>query len=151
MLLGYMICYVRASPDCYLCFFFSSRRRHTRCALVTGVQTCALPISRLENMIGLAGYNLPAKAVRTQIASAIDMIVQVSRMRDGMRRITHIEEIVGMEGDIITSQTLFSYEFQGEGKDGLLLGSFKSSGLRPHFAPNAAYFSLDKPLLEAMG
>src|SRR3546814_5469324 len=77
-------------------------------------------LTRLENMIGLAGYNLPAKAVRTQIASAIDMIVQVSRMRDGMRRITHIEEIVGMEGDIITSQTLFSYEFQGEGKDGLL-------------------------------
>src|SRR3546814_20485437 len=75
-------------------------------------------LTRLENMIGLAGYNLPAKAVRTQIASAIDMIVQVSRMRDGMRRITHIEELVGMEGDIITSQTLFSYESQGEGKDG---------------------------------
>src|SRR3546814_5418040 len=72
-------------------------------------------------------------------------------MRDGMRRITHCVAIVCMEGDIITSQTLFSYEFQGEGKDGLLLGSFKSSGLRPHFAPNAAYFSLDKPLLEAMG
>src|SRR3546814_5788596 len=79
------------------------------------------------------------------------MIVQVSRMRGGMRRITHIEEIVGMEGDIITSHTLFSYEFQGEGKDCLLLGSFKSSGLRPHFAPNAAYFSLAKPLLEALG
>jgi len=108
-------------------------------------------LTRLENMIGLAGINLPAKAVRTQIASAVDMIVQVSRMRDGMRRITHIEEIVGMEGEIITTQNLFNYEFQGEGKDGLLLGSFKSSGLRPHFAPKAAYFGLDKPLLEAMG
>jgi pilus assembly protein CpaF len=108
-------------------------------------------LTRLENMIGLAGYNLPARAVRTQIASAIDMIVQVSRMRDGMRRVTHIEEIVGMEGEIITTQNLFTYEFQGEGKDGLLLGSFKSSGLRPHFAPKAAYFSLDKPLIEAMG
>ncbi|MGF1592097.1 MAG: CpaF family protein [Kiloniellaceae bacterium] len=108
-------------------------------------------LTRLENMIGLAGINLPAKAVRTQIASAVDMIVQVSRMRDGMRRITHIEEIVGMEGEIITTQSLFNYEFQGEGKDGLLLGSFKSSGLRPHFTPKAAYFSLDKPLLEAMG
>jgi len=108
-------------------------------------------LTRLENMIGLAGINLPAKAVRTQIASAIDMIVQVSRMRDGMRRVTHVEEIVGMEGEIITTQTLFSYEFHGEGKDGLLLGSFKSSGLRPHFTPKAAYFSLDKPLLEAMG
>ena len=108
-------------------------------------------LTRLENMIGLAGINLPAKAVRTQIASAVDMIVQVSRMRDGMRRITHIEEIVGMEGEIITTQNLFNYEFQGEGKDGLLLGSFKSTGLRPHFAPKAAYFGLDKPLLEAMG
>ncbi len=108
-------------------------------------------LTRLENMIGLAGINLPAKAVRTQIASAIDMIVQVSRMRDGMRRVTHVEEIVGMEGEIITTQNLFNYEFQGEGKDGLLLGSFKSSGLRPHFAPKAAYFNLDKPLLEAMG
>ena len=108
-------------------------------------------LTRLENMIGLAGINLPAKAVRTQIASAIHLIVQVSRMRDGMRRVTHIEEIVGMEGEIITTQNLFTYEFQGEGKDGLLLGNFKSSGLRPHFTPKAAYFSLDKPLLETMG
>ncbi len=108
-------------------------------------------LTRLENMIGLAGINLPAKAVRTQIASAIHLIVQVSRMRDGMRRVTHIEEIVGMEGEIITTQNLFTYEFQGEGKDGMLLGNFKSSGLRPHFTPKAAYFSLDKPLLETMG
>ena len=108
-------------------------------------------LTRLENMIGMAGINLPAKAVRTQIASAIDMIVQVSRMRDGMRRITHIEEIVGMEGDIVTTQTLFSYEFEGEGSDGMLQGKYVSSGLRPHFTPNAAYFGLDRPLLEAMG
>ncbi|WP_299392000.1 CpaF family protein [Pelagibius sp.] len=108
-------------------------------------------LTRLENMIGMAGINLPARAVRTQIASALDMIVQVSRMRDGMRRVTHVEEIVGMEGEIITTQTLFTYEFEGEGKDGLLLGSFKSSGLRPHFTPRAAYFGLDKPLMEVMG
>ena len=108
-------------------------------------------LTRLENMIGMAGINLPARAVRTQIASAVDMIVQVSRMRDGMRRVTHVEEIVGMEGEIITTQNLFTYEFQGEGKDGLLLGTFKSSGLRPHFLPKAAYFGLDKTLLEAMG
>src|SRR3546814_13504269 len=108
-------------------------------------------LTRLENMIGLAGYNLPAKAVRTQIASAIDMIVQVSRMRDGMRRITHIDEIVGMEGEIVTTQTPFSYEFQGEGKDGLLLGSFKSSGLRQNFASQAANFSPETTLLAALG
>jgi len=108
-------------------------------------------LTRLENMIGMAGINLPARAVRTQISSAIDMIVQVSRMRDGMRRITHIEEIVGMEGDIITTQTLFTYEFEGEGSDGKLRGKFISSGLRPHFASNAAYYGLERPLLEAMG
>ncbi len=108
-------------------------------------------LTRLENMIGLAGINLPAKAVRTQIASALDMVVQISRMRDGMRRITHIEEIVGMEGDIVTTQTLYAFEFDGEGSDGTLQGRFVSSGLRPHFTPKAAYFNLERSLLEAMG
>ncbi len=107
-------------------------------------------LTRLENMIGMAGINLPAKAVRTQIAAAIDMIVQVSRMRDGMRRVTHITEIIGMEGDIITTQDLFTYEFEGEGLDGMLKGNFRSTGLRPHFAANAAYFGLDRRLLECM-
>jgi pilus assembly protein CpaF len=107
-------------------------------------------LTRLENMIGMAGINLPAKAVRTQIAAAIDMIVQVARMRDGMRRVTHITEIIGMEGDIITTQDLFTYEFEGEGLDGMLKGQFRSSGLRPHFTPKAAYFGLDRRLLECM-
>ena len=108
-------------------------------------------LTRLENMIGLAGINLPSKAVRTQIAAAVDMIVQISRMRDGTRRITHISEIVGMEGDIITTQDLFTFKFEGESEDGTIKGSFKASGLRPHFTPNAAYFGLDKRLMEAMG
>ena len=84
------------------------------------------------------------------IAAAVDMIVQVSRMRDGMRRITHITEIVGMEGEIITTQDLYTFEFEGEGPDGKLQGSFKSSGLRPFFAPKASYFGLEQRLLEAM-
>ena len=105
---------------------------------------------RLENMFGMAGINLPAKAVRTQIAAALDLIVQVSRMRDGMRRVTHITEVIGMEGDIITTQDLFTYEFEGEGLDGLLKGHFRSSGLRPHFTPKAAYFGLDRRLLECV-
>ena len=99
----------------------------------------------------MAGINLPAKAVRTQIASAVDLIVQISRMRDGMRRVSHVEEIVGMEGEIITTQNLFTFEFEGEGPDGKLMGEFKSSGLRPHFSTKAAYFGLDRPLMEAMG
>ncbi len=107
-------------------------------------------LTRLENMFGMAGMNMPLGAVRTQIASAIDLIVQVSRMRDGMRRITHVAEVVGIEGEIITTQDLFTYEFEGEDRDGMLLGSFRSSGLRPQFAEKAAYFGLDRPLIEAV-
>jgi len=107
-------------------------------------------LTRLENMIGMAGINLPAKATRTQIASALDMIVQVSRMRDGKRRITHIVEVVGMEGDIITTQDLFWFKFEGEDEQGRIKGHFESSGLRPHFTPKAEYFGLDKPLLAAI-
>ncbi len=107
-------------------------------------------LTRLENMVGMAGINLPARAVRTQIAAAIDMIVQVARMRDGMRRVTHITEVVGMEGDIITTQDLFSFEFEGEGLDGMLRGQFRATGLRPYFTPKAAYFGLEKRLLECM-
>ncbi|MGH7969407.1 MAG: CpaF family protein, partial [Limisphaerales bacterium] len=106
-------------------------------------------LTRLENMIGLAGINLPSKAVRTQIASAIDLIIQVSRMRDGVRRITQITEVVGMEGDVITTQDLFNFEVGNEGLDGRLIGRFVASGFRPHFLPKAAYYGLDKALLEA--
>ena len=108
-------------------------------------------LTRLENMVGMAGINLPSKAVRTQITAALDLIVQVSRMRDGIRRITSITEVVGMEGDVITTQELFRYEFEGEAADGTLTGNFHSAGLRPHFAPKAEYFNLGRPLLEAIG
>jgi len=107
-------------------------------------------LTRLENMIGMSGINLPSKAVRTQIASAIDMIVQVSRMRDGVRRITQIMEVVGMEGDVITTQDLFNFEVEGEAPDGKLIGRFVSSGLRPHFTPKASYFGLEKALMETV-
>ena len=107
-------------------------------------------LTRLENMIGMAGINLPSKAVRTQIASAIHMIAQVNRMRDGQRRVTHLMEVVGMEGDVITTQELFTYQFQGEGSDGKLRGNFQSSGIRPAFLPRAEYFGLDRALLEVI-
>lgn len=108
-------------------------------------------VTRLENMMAMANLNLPVKALRTQIAGAVNMIVQIQRMRDGMRRITHITEITGMEGEVITTQDLFTYEFKGEGSDGKLLGTFKSSGLRPNFLPKAAYYGLDRAVVEAMG
>jgi pilus assembly protein CpaF len=108
-------------------------------------------LTRLENMIGMAGVNWPTRAVRTQIAAAVNMIVQVSRMRDGVRRITQVSEIVGMEGDVITVQDLFLYKFEGESVDGKLVGRFESGGLRPHFTPRAEYYGLDRALLEAVG
>lgn len=107
-------------------------------------------LTRLENMVGMAGINLPSKAVRTQIADAIDVIVQISRMRDGIRRVTSVTEVVGMEGDVITTQELFSFDYEGEDANGMLLGTFVPGGLRPHFTPKAEYFNLDKPLLEAI-
>jgi pilus assembly protein CpaF len=69
-------------------------------------------------------------------------------MRDGVRRVTHIIEVVGMEGDIVTTQELFTFQFLGETPEGKLRGSFQSSGIRPHFLPRAEYYGLDRPLLE---
>lgn len=107
-------------------------------------------LTRMENMIGMAGVNLSSKAVRTQIVGAVNLIVQVSRMRDGVRRVTHVTEIIGMEGDVITTQDLFTFEYEGENRDGTLKGDYRSSGVRPHFIKRAAYFGLDRPLQQAM-
>jgi len=108
-------------------------------------------LTRLENMVGMAGVQLPPRAVRQQIAAAVHLVVQISRMRDGIRRVTSVTEIVGMEGEIITTQDLFTYQFEGELPDGRLKGSFLTSGLRPHFTARAEYFGLDRALLEAVG
>ncbi|HTR85376.1 MAG TPA: CpaF family protein [Reyranella sp.] len=108
-------------------------------------------LTRLENMVTMGVSSLPPKAIRTQISGSLQMIVQISRMRDGVRRITHITEVMGMEGEVIITQDLFTYEFKGESQDGKLSGTFKSSGLRPHFLPRAAYYGLDKVLMEAIG
>lgn len=107
-------------------------------------------LTRMENMIGMAGVNLTGKAVRTQIVGAVNLIVQVSRMRDGVRRVTHVTEIIGMEGDVVTTQDLFTYEYEGENRDGTLKGLYKSSGVRPNFIKRAAYFGLDRTLQQAM-
>ncbi len=107
-------------------------------------------LTRLENMVAMSGVKLPTEAVRTQIAGAVNMIVQISRMRDGIRRITHITEIVGMEGDVITTQDLFKFQFEGENPDGTLYGKFRSTGLKPHFTDRAQYFGLDRALIDAM-
>lgn len=107
-------------------------------------------LTRLENMVAMSGVKLPNEAVRSQIAGAVNLVVQVSRMRDGVRRVTHVTEVVGMEGDVVTTQDLFTFQFTGEDADGTLTGEFVSTGLRPNFLPRAEYFGLDRALMEAM-
>jgi pilus assembly protein CpaF len=108
-------------------------------------------LTRLENMVSMGGFNLAERALRTQIDNAIDLVVQIARMRDGVRRVTHVTEVVGVEGDVILAQDLFTFEFQGETAEGKLAGQFRGSGLRPNFLPNAAYFGLDRALMAAIG
>jgi pilus assembly protein CpaF len=107
---------------------------------------------RLENMVLMAaGANLPLRALRAQIASAINIIVHTERMRDGIRRIDRIVEIGGMEGEIISMRDLFSFQYRGETRDGVIDGIFEPSRLRPDLASRAAKFGLERQLLEAMG
>lgn len=107
-------------------------------------------IGRLENMIAMGSLNLAPKAMREQIAGAIDVIVQATRLRDGSRRITHITEVLGMEGEVVTLQDLFVYEFTGETPDGKIIGRHRATGLRPAFWDKARYFGLDGKLAEAL-
>jgi pilus assembly protein CpaF len=91
-------------------------------------------LSRVETMVLMAGVELPIRAIREQVASAIDLIVHQARFKDGTRRITHVTEVVGMEGDVITLQDLFLFDHQmGLDENGRTLGSLKSTGLRPRF------------------
>jgi pilus assembly protein CpaF len=111
-------------------------------------------LSRMESMIAMGGYTLPAKTVREIIAGSIDVIIQASRLRDGSRRITHITEVVGMEGDVIVTQDLMRFEMEGEDANGRILGKHKGTGIgKPHFWDRARYFNEDKRLaatLDAM-
>ncbi len=103
-------------------------------------------LGRLETMISMAGLNLPDKAVRQQIASAVDVIVQASRLSDGSRKITSISEIVGMEGDIVTMQEIFTFEQQGvDPNTGKVIGHFSSTGIRPRFAERLKTEGIDLP------
>jgi pilus assembly protein CpaF len=91
-------------------------------------------LARVETMAMMANLNLPEKAVRRQIASAIQLVVQISRFSDGTRRITHLSEITGMEEDIVSMQDVFVFEKQGISPDGRVVGMFTATGIRPKFA-----------------
>lgn len=88
-------------------------------------------LSRLENLLGLGGVNMPVKALRQQISAGLNVVVQVSRMNDGSRKVTSIHEITGMEGDVITTQEIFSFEREGMSADGFVKGHFRATGVRP--------------------
>jgi pilus assembly protein CpaF len=107
-------------------------------------------ISRMENMIAMGGLNLPQKAVREQIASAVNVIIQVQRLRDGSRKTTHVTEITGMEGDVVTMQDLFVLEIEGEDENGKLITRHRSTGLRPKFYDKARQYGVEKYVLDAM-
>ena len=108
-------------------------------------------LARLESMILMAGFALPAKTIREMICAAIDVIVQTQRLRDGSRRITHITELLGMEGDVATTQDLLVYDIQGEDDDGKLIGAHRGTGIgRPRFWERAQYYGEERRLAAAL-
>jgi pilus assembly protein CpaF len=102
-------------------------------------------ISRLENMVAMAGIEMPLKAVRAQIASAVNLIVQASRLQDGSRRMTSITEITGMEGEVISMQEVFRYERIGMAFDGKIIGRFNATGVRSHYSDRFRQWGYDLP------
>ncbi len=100
-------------------------------------------LSRLETMISMANLELPERAMRQQIASAINVVIQVSRLPDGSRKLLQVSEIVGMEGDIITMQDIFVYEREGVGENDKVLGHFKATGIRPRFSERLKSYGID--------
>ncbi len=102
-------------------------------------------VSRLENMIAMAGIEMPIKAVRAQIAAAVNLIVQASRLQDGSRRMVSITEITGMEGDVISMQEVFRYERLGMQPDGKIIGRFNATGVRSHYSDRFKQWGYDLP------
>lgn len=102
-------------------------------------------ISRLENMVAMAGIEMPLKAVRAQISSAVNLIVQASRLQDGSRRMVSITEVTGMEGEVITLQEIFRYERLGLQQDGKIIGRFTGTGIRSHYSDRFKAWGYDLP------
>jgi pilus assembly protein CpaF len=102
-------------------------------------------LTRLENMISIAGLSLPTKTIRQQIASAISVVVQAARLTDGKRKIISISELTGMEGDIINMQEIFTFKRTGVDKDGAIKGHFCATGVRPKFAERLLAFGINLP------
>jgi pilus assembly protein CpaF len=107
-------------------------------------------LTRIENMVQMGQPNLPLRAIRSQIVAALDIIVQIERMRDGQRRIVQISEVIGLEGDVITTNDIAAFEYQEEDVHGRILGSYKSTHAIPKFKSRLTYYGLDRTWAEAM-
>ncbi|MBC7800350.1 MAG: CpaF family protein, partial [Gemmatimonadaceae bacterium] len=107
-------------------------------------------LTRIENMVQMGNMGLPARAIRTQITGAVNLIVQVERHRDGGRRITQVSELCGMEGEVITLNDIFQFEFTGNPAAERLVGQYKVSKARPSFMSRLAYFGLDQDWMRAL-
>ena len=107
-------------------------------------------LTRVENMVQMGNMGLPSRAIRQQIAGAVNLIVQVERHRDGGRRITQVTEVCGMEGDVVILNDIFQYEIKSLGTDGKIIGAYKVSKARPSFMPRLVYFGLDEAWMRAL-
>ena len=108
-------------------------------------------LNRIESMIAMGGFSLPQRTVREIIVGSVDVIIQAMRLRDGSRRITHITEVIGMEGDVIITQDLMLYDMRGEDANGKIVGKHVSTGVgRPHFWDRARYFNEETRLANAL-
>jgi pilus assembly protein CpaF len=108
-------------------------------------------LSRIESMITMGGFSLPSRTIREMVSASVDVVVQVARLRDGSRRITHITEVMGMEGEVIVTQDLFVYDITGEDAKGNIIGRHRSTGIgRPRFWDRARYYGEEKRLATAL-
>jgi len=108
-------------------------------------------LSRLESMITMGGFSLPSRTIREMITASVDVVIQAARLRDGSRKITHITEVMGMEGDVIVTQDLFVYDMTGEDAQGMILGRHRSTGIgRPRFWDRARYYGEEQRLAAAL-
>jgi len=110
-------------------------------------------LSRIETMTLMAGMDLPVRVIREQMASALDLIVHLSRLRDGTRRVTHVSEVMGMEGDVVVLQDIYVFDFSmGIDEEGRFRGQLKSTGIRPSFSERLADYGISlEPALFSNG
>ena len=108
-------------------------------------------LSRLESMITMGGFSLPAKTIREMIVGSIDVVVQATRMRDGSRKIISITEVMGLEGEVIVTQDIMKFEVDGEDEHGRIKGEHRGLGVgRPRFWERARYYNMERQLADAL-